>query len=61
VTERSKSIVRQWNREIEDETRREAARAAGARRPWRAVTWGAIWALWLVLLVGLLGHIKSLG
>ena len=61
MTERSKSIVRQWNREIEDETRREAARAAGAQGPWKAVTWGAVWVLWLVLLVALLGHVKSLG
>jgi len=53
----SKRIIRQWDREIEDEIRREAERNA-ARGPWRAVAWGALWVLWLVLLVLLIAHAK---
>ena len=52
----SERIARQWNREIEDEIRREAARAAGAGR-WKAVSWAGLWLLWLALLVVLLGHL----
>lgn len=55
----SKRIIRQWNREIEDEIRREADRDAG-RGPWKAVSWGAMWLLWLGLLVALLGQVKGL-
>lgn len=54
----SKRIVRQWNREIADEDRREAERQA-APQPWRALVLGALWVFWLLLLV-LIGHIKSL-
>ena len=56
----SKRIARQWNREIEDEIRRDAARDEEGG-PWKAVTWGALWLLWLSLLVALVGQIKSLG
>ena len=60
MTERdSKRIIRQWDREIEDEIRRETAGAAG-NGPWKAVSWGAVWLVWLVLLVALLGQIKGL-
>ena len=55
----SKRIIRSWNREIEDETRRAAARD-GAGRPWKAVGWTALWLLWLVLLFALLAHVGSL-
>jgi hypothetical protein len=56
----SKRIARQWNREIEDEIRHEAARdAAGGR--WKTVVWGALWLLWLVLLAALIAHTKALG
>ena len=55
----SKDIVRRWNREIEDEIRREAARP-GSDGPWKAVTWGVLWLLWLALLVVLLLHLKAL-
>ena len=59
VTQRdSERIARQWNREIEDEIRREAERSAGARR-WKAVSWAAMWLLWLALLAALLAHIHS--
>ena len=60
VSERdSKRIIRQWNREIEAETRREAA---GERDngPWKAVSWAALWLLWLVALAALVGHLKGL-
>jgi hypothetical protein len=61
VTEHdSKRIVRQWDREIEDEIRREAARNA-AGGPWKAIVWGALWVLWLVSLAALLAHTKALG
>jgi hypothetical protein len=62
VTERdSKQIVRQWNREIEDEIRRAAAQDSEADGPWKAVTWTVLWVLWLALLVLLFVHVKSLG
>jgi hypothetical protein len=55
----SKHIIRQWDREIEDELRREAARRHNG--PWKAVGWTALWVLWLLLLAALVGHVKSLG
>ncbi len=58
--EDSKRIIRQWDREIEDEIRREAARSA-AGGPWKAVAWGALWVLWLGLLAALIAHTKALG
>ncbi len=62
MTERdSKRIVRQWNREIEDEIRRAAAHDGDAAGPWKAVTWTVLWVLWLALLILLLAHVKSLG
>jgi hypothetical protein len=60
VSERdSKRIIRQWDREIEDEIRREAAKNAGGRR-WSAVAWGALWVLWIALLVVLIVHVRAL-
>ena len=56
----SKRIIRQWDREIEDEIRRETA-SDTARGPWKAVVWGALWVLWLGLLAVLIAHTKSLG
>jgi len=55
----SKHIIRQWNREIEDETRRLAARGKDDG-PWRAVVWGGLWLLWLGVLLGLIGLLKPL-
>ncbi len=61
VTEHhSKRLARQWDREIEDEIRREAARNA-AGGPWKAVVWGALWVFWLGLLLALVVHTKALG
>jgi len=60
VSERdSKRIIRQWNREIEDELRREAA-AHPDGFPWKAVAWAALWAAWLLLLVAFVAQIKQL-
>jgi hypothetical protein len=56
----SKRIIRQWDREIEDEIRRDASRNP-AGGPWKAVTWGALWVLWLALLATLIAHTKALG
>ncbi|HEY8871457.1 MAG TPA: hypothetical protein VIM52_00390 [Stellaceae bacterium] len=56
----TKRIIRQWDREIEDEIRSAAAHNA-ASGPWKGVVWGALWLLWLGLLVALLAHGKALG
>jgi len=56
----SKRIARQWNREIEDELRREAARRE-ASGPWKAVGWAGLWVLWLALLVALIVRTRALG
>jgi len=59
VSERdSKRIIRQWNREIEAEIRRERSRERDSG-PWKAVVWAALWLLWLGALVALLGHLKG--
>ena len=55
-----KRIIRQWDREIEDEIRRDASRNA-AGGPSKAVAWGALWVLWLALLATLIAHTKALG
>ena len=55
----SKDIVRRWNREIEAEIRREAARRNPNRR-WKAVSWTALWLVWLACLVLLLTYLKKL-
>ena len=55
----TKHIIRQWNREIEDETRRHAGRDKDDG-PWRAVVWGGLWLLWLGVLLGLIGLLKPL-
>lgn len=55
----TKRIVRQWDREIEEETRRLAAQADPG--PWRGVLWATIWIMWLMLLGGLLSAIRIHG
>ncbi len=61
VSERdSKRIIRQWDREIEDEIRRDTARNA-ANGPWKAVVWATLWLLWLGLLVLLVAQARRLG
>jgi len=56
----TKRIIRQWDREIEDEIG-HAARRNAANGPWRAVVWGALWLVWLGLLVLLLAHARAFG
>ena len=59
VSERdTKRIIRQWDREIEDELRRDALRRQDG--PWKAVVWGALWCLWLGLLFGVIALIRPL-
>jgi hypothetical protein len=59
VSERdSKGIIRQWDRDIDAELRREAVRQQSG--PWRAVVWGALWCLWLGLLFGVIALIRPL-
>ena len=49
----SKRIVREWNREIEEEIRRrEAERDEG---PWKIIVWIALEVLWFVALFAVLG------
>ena len=56
----SKRIIRQWDREIEDEIRRDAERNA-VSGAWKAVAWGALWVVWLALLAALIAHTRALG
>ena len=55
----TKRIVRQWNREIEEETRRLANRAKG-EGPWKLVVWTGLWFLWLGVLLALVSLIRPL-
>jgi hypothetical protein len=49
----SKRIVREWNREIEEEIRRrEAQRDDG---PWKIIVWVVLGVLWFVALFAVLG------
>jgi cell division septal protein FtsQ len=52
-------LIRQWDREIDEERRAEAARARG-KEPWRAVSWFALWLLWLAVLVMIAGIVRPL-
>ena len=54
----TKHIIRQWDREIEEETRRLARDKNEG--PWRAVVWGAMWLLWLGALLAMVGLMKPL-
>jgi len=48
----AKRVVREWNREIEAEVRREVPQDGG---PWKIVVWVAVEVLWLVALLAILG------
>jgi hypothetical protein len=48
----AKRIIREWNREIEAEIRRQALRDDGR---WKIVVWVALEAVWLVALFAGLG------
>jgi len=54
----SKRIVREWNREIEDEMRRLAAGQDDGK--WKIVVWALLEAIWLVGLVLMLGLLTRL-
>ena len=54
----SKRIVREWDREIEAETRRLASRQDDG--PWKILVWVLLEALWLIALVVGLGLITRL-
>jgi hypothetical protein len=55
----ARHIVRQWDRELADDRRREEA-ARRPRGPWRYVTWTALWLLWLAVLAGGLALLRPL-
>ena len=48
----SKRIVREWNREIEEENRRRDARRDNG--PWKIIVWVALEVLWFVALFAVL-------
>ncbi len=59
VTEQDRRrIIREWNREIEDETRRLAVRTDDG--PWKLVAWGALWLVWLGALLALVAGARLL-
>lgn len=53
-----KRLVREWNREIEAEMRRDAARQQNGR--WKIVVWVALEVLWFVALFAVLGLFERL-
>ena len=48
----SKRIVREWNREIEEENRRRDAQRDDG--PWKIIVWVALEVLWFVVLLAVL-------
>jgi hypothetical protein len=59
VSEESKRIARQWNREIEAEIRGLAVRGT-EDGPWKLVLWLAFGALWIGLVMVMLFGLKLL-
>ena len=60
VTEQDRRrIIREWNREIEDETRRLTVRTDDG--PWKLVAWGVLWLVWLGALLALVAGARLLG
>lgn len=55
----SQRIIRQWDREIDDELRRAGARNRDGG-VWRALPWLALWMIWLLVLVFLVAHSRAL-
>jgi hypothetical protein len=53
-----KRIAREWNREIEAEMRRRAARRDDG--PWKIVVWVALAMLWFVAVFAVLGWFERL-
>jgi len=59
VTEQDRRrIIREWNRQIEAENRRLAVNAADG--PWKNIVLGALWCVWLGILLGLIIWIRPL-
>lgn len=54
----SKRIVREWNRQIEAEMRRLAARKDDGK--WKLVVWTLLEAIWLIGLVLMVGFLTRL-
>jgi len=54
----AKWIARQWDREIEEETKRLDARKQPG--PWRAVVWVVLWVLWLTGVMAAIGFFHRL-
>jgi hypothetical protein len=55
----TRHIIRQWDRELAADRRREEA-AQRQTGPWRYVTWTALWLLWLAVLAGALALLRPL-
>ena len=56
VTEQDRRrIIREWNRQIDASDRRLAGNTAG---PWKIVIWGALWCVWLGVLMGLIALVR---
>jgi hypothetical protein len=53
----AKRVIREWNRQIEAEIRREALRDDGR---WKIVVWVALEVLWLVALCAGLGLLSRM-
>jgi len=54
----SKRIVREWNREIEEENRRRDARRDNG--PWKIIVWVALEVLWFVAIFAVLTFLTVL-
>jgi hypothetical protein len=52
-----KRIVREWNREIETDMRRDARQEDG---PWKIVVWVVLAVLWFVAVFAVLGFFERL-
>ncbi|MGH7092141.1 MAG: hypothetical protein ACREFB_01230 [Stellaceae bacterium] len=53
-------IIRQWDREIQEQQRRDAERESAQRGPWRFVSGLVLWFLWLGVLVTIVALIRPL-
>ncbi|HEY1796027.1 MAG TPA: hypothetical protein VGG57_07895 [Stellaceae bacterium] len=51
-------LIRQWDREIDDQQRAETA--GREKGPWRIVSWFALWLVWLAVLVTIVELLRPL-
>ena len=56
----SKRIIRDWDREIDEELSGVPPSATRGAASWRIVSWTALWVLWLLLLAALITHGRGL-